>query len=535
MNRLSHSTKNGFTIVELVVVIAVIAVLTGIAVLSYGAWRKSALETQVKSDLNAAAGEMESARNFGDGYPANASAVENTIMIGGGSSDGSTYCVDGISVHDDTIKFYIDSTIASTIGAQPGTCADRTDVSPPDVPENLALVQSTQTSLLMSWSAANYAGSYTLQCATDLAYIINVVSETVNDTSAMVSNLLPLTTYHCHVRSINNAGSSAWSGSVTVDTKIESPSAPEGLTASSDSTSQITVSWPEVGLAESYTLEYATNSSFSGKQVISGITDTSREVTGLAAETTYYFRLIAVNDGGPSGTSAAISETTQSPAPSGTPTIAAAVDSPTQITIAWTAIGGATSYRVEYSTNSDFSSSTSISGITSTSQEISGLSQGARYYIRAYASSGIEVGPGNTVNPITTISTPAAPSVSVSYPGGAQNAGTGKWAKTYDGDPTSGNYYYNRASLSGSSCASGTTRYFRARMQYSSPSTWGPWTSYGTTSTIVAINVNSPWGIRFQVQSQCRTSLISSSTSSSGYGCYWPGKSGSARTSCSGF
>src|SRR5690606_21038869 len=117
----------------------------------------------------------------------------------------------------------------------------------------------------------------------------------------------------------------------------------------------------------------------------------------------------------------------------------------------------ATSYRVEYSTDSNFSSPTSISGITSTSQEISGLSQGARYYVRAYASSGIEVGPGNTVNPITTISTPSTPSVSASYPGTAQSYSSGTWARNLYGTPApgaSGGAYFNRASLSGSSCPS---------------------------------------------------------------------------------
>ena len=61
--------RNGFTIVEILVVIVVISILATISIVSYGAWKKSTAVAQVKSDLNGVASATESARTFGNGYP----------------------------------------------------------------------------------------------------------------------------------------------------------------------------------------------------------------------------------------------------------------------------------------------------------------------------------------------------------------------------------------------------------------------------------------------------------------------------------
>ena len=55
--------QNGFTIIELLVVVAVIAILATVIVVSYGGWRTSINTSVVKSDLTAAATAMENGRN----------------------------------------------------------------------------------------------------------------------------------------------------------------------------------------------------------------------------------------------------------------------------------------------------------------------------------------------------------------------------------------------------------------------------------------------------------------------------------------
>lgn len=212
-----NTSKNGFTIVELVVVIAIIGILVTITVVSYGAWHKSTLIAKVKSDLNGAVSAMESARTFNNIYPATvpSSIVSSSgVMLSGGSTDGKAYCVDGTSVEDATITYYVDST-SSSKGAQTGTCATRPNLPSPDIPSNLAIMWSTGTQVDLSWNAAANASSYTAECAFDSAFIVGLQSVTVATVTATISGLSPGSTYYCHVNATNANGTSGWTPSLS--------------------------------------------------------------------------------------------------------------------------------------------------------------------------------------------------------------------------------------------------------------------------------------------------------------------------------
>lgn len=305
------------------------------------------------------------------------------------------------------------------------------------------------------------------------------------------------------------------------------------IISSADSQTQITISWEAVDGADSYKLEYSTDETFATKTTVNDITDVTYAVDGLSSDTQYNFRLYAVNSAGESEPSDVVQESTLPTAPAGAPVLACTVNSPTQVTITWSAVSGSTSYQIDRSTASTFTSVVTTSDINDTSLIVTSLSAGTRYYFRGFANNISGQGPASSsINCITTISAPDSPSVAVSIPGAVRSASSGPWAKTYQGDPTSGNWYYASGSVSSSTCAAGTTRQQRARIQYNSPTTWGAWTSYTTSSTFYAINPNSGYGIRFQVQTRCYTSAYTSSGSSYGYGCRWRSTNS---TSCSGF
>ncbi|MBC7943505.1 prepilin-type N-terminal cleavage/methylation domain-containing protein [Candidatus Saccharibacteria bacterium] len=118
----------GFTIVELIVVIGVIGILAGITVVGYGAWRTTTTQNQLKSDLNGVASSMETARNFGDTYPATVPSTftpsSGVVLSGGGMSSGKNFCV---TATQNSLSYR--ATNYST--PRPGTCSGpgRDDIS----------------------------------------------------------------------------------------------------------------------------------------------------------------------------------------------------------------------------------------------------------------------------------------------------------------------------------------------------------------------------------------------------------------------
>ncbi len=116
--------KSAFTLIELVVVFAIIGILVTITVVSYNGWKQSTVAAQLKSDLSNVASAMENVRTFDNSYP---TTVPNTfnpskgVTLTGGSEDGKTFCVSATNSQFPTLHFYIDSTMSGQ-AAQSGVC-----------------------------------------------------------------------------------------------------------------------------------------------------------------------------------------------------------------------------------------------------------------------------------------------------------------------------------------------------------------------------------------------------------------------------
>ncbi len=74
MNR-AHTKTRGFTIVELAVVIAVIALLATVSVVGYSAWQRDIAKDVLKADLTAATAQLKSDLNWNNTYPENEEAA----------------------------------------------------------------------------------------------------------------------------------------------------------------------------------------------------------------------------------------------------------------------------------------------------------------------------------------------------------------------------------------------------------------------------------------------------------------------------
>ena len=216
--------KSGFTIVELIVVISVIAILAAITIISYGAWRTQTATNSVKSDLVNAASAMESARTFASAYPL---TIPSTFSASSGVTvnlaipDTKTFCLNGTSAVSASIQYYIDN-LTQINGATLGTCVGRILTS---VPTQVTSVTSTTVSLTIqvNWTIAspNYATSYLAQCSIDPSFITGIISNTVSGATtatATVSGATVGTTYYCRVKASNSTTASDWSSTTTVNT-----------------------------------------------------------------------------------------------------------------------------------------------------------------------------------------------------------------------------------------------------------------------------------------------------------------------------
>jgi len=120
MHRLKFGNKEGFTVVELVVVIIVIGILAAVSIIGYGSWRKQTATVQVQGDLNSVIAAMESARNFSSGYPTSVPTTSNTSgasTLTYISGDSKSFCIEAQSTQYSDVRYYVNSSQGKIITA----------------------------------------------------------------------------------------------------------------------------------------------------------------------------------------------------------------------------------------------------------------------------------------------------------------------------------------------------------------------------------------------------------------------------------
>lgn len=109
-----YAKRHGFTIVEVLVMVTIIAMLATITIFGFGSWRARTATTEVKGALTNLATSLKSEMNFNSAYP---SSVPSTYRPSDGvtityvmSSGGTVYCARGTSVAVSTVIWYISNT-----------------------------------------------------------------------------------------------------------------------------------------------------------------------------------------------------------------------------------------------------------------------------------------------------------------------------------------------------------------------------------------------------------------------------------------
>jgi fibronectin type 3 domain-containing protein len=254
-----------------------------------------------------------------------------------------------------------------------------------NAPTGVSATAQSASSIRVSWNPLSGATSYKVYYATGSASGTKILASTVTTTSYTHTGLQAGTTYYYFVVAVSGNDESDYS---SYSSAVVLPAVPSGVSATTQSTSSIRVSWNPVTGATSYKVYYATGSS-SGNKILAGTaTTTSYTHNSLQGSTTYYYFIVAVNNSGESDYSTSSSATTQIAAPAG---VAAAGQSTSSIRVSWNSVTGATSYRIYYS-DTQTGAKILLTSVTGTSYTHTGLQAGQSYYyfITAINSSGTE-------------------------------------------------------------------------------------------------------------------------------------------------
>jgi hypothetical protein len=215
----------------------------------------------------------------------------------------------------------------TSYGGSNGSCS-----AAPGAPGGLSATATSSSQINLSWGASSAGSSCTVSYnvfrSTTSGFApssSNQIASSLPGTTYADTGLTASTTYYYVVEAVDAAGSSAPSPQASAETLGGSggscttvPSAPTGLTATASSSSAIGLSWTAVTppancTISAYNLYGSTTSGFtpsSSNLIGPGLTSTSYSNTGLAASTTYYYVVEAVDADGSSTASAQASAET---------------------------------------------------------------------------------------------------------------------------------------------------------------------------------------------------------------------------------
>ncbi len=121
IRRRIRQTIDGFTIVELITTIVVIAILASITVVGYGVWRQNIAKSEVQSELKLVAAAMKNELNFKNAYPTSLPASfssSKNVTVSWAAGTTSSFCINAVSNVNSQAKYYItESTNQPTSGA----------------------------------------------------------------------------------------------------------------------------------------------------------------------------------------------------------------------------------------------------------------------------------------------------------------------------------------------------------------------------------------------------------------------------------
>lgn len=280
-----------------------------------------------------------------------------------------------------------------TVGAAP---AAFNKTSPTNAATNQAL------SVTLKWAASSGTTSYSVCYDTSNDKACSNWISTGTATSKAISGLKTNTTYYWQVKAVNSYGTTYANDASTAFWSFKTGGVPTAFnksTPAKGATKQpasVTLKWAASSGATSYSVCYDTTNDNKCSNWVSAGTATSKTISGLKANTTYYWQVKANNSFGSTyanGASTAFWYFKTGTLPGAFNKSApanGATNQPASITLKWAASSGATSYQYCYDTTNDNACSKWLSAGSATSKTITGLKASTKYYwqVRAVNANG---------------------------------------------------------------------------------------------------------------------------------------------------
>jgi fibronectin type 3 domain-containing protein/sugar lactone lactonase YvrE len=221
-------------------------------------------------------------------------------------------------------------------------------VHTPAPPESIRTSIESATKITVTWLPVAAAESYRVyrSNAQDNEYTA-MTPEPITETGYADETVSLNNDYYYKISSVNRIGEGE--KSVYAKGSVKEPDAPQGLTTAPASASSIKLAWDAVNEVTGYKVYKSITGSDGAYTEQARVTDTSWIDTGLVMNTSYYYKVEAVNGVGQTMSAFVEGEITLFTAPLN---VQATEASSTSIKVQWTAVNGAAGYKVYTSSSS---------------------------------------------------------------------------------------------------------------------------------------------------------------------------------------
>ena len=210
------------------------------------------------------------------------------------------------------------------------------EAAPLTPPTDIFATDITTTSVMLSWNAVNRAESYNI-------YKGETLLANVKETEYLVEGLTPYTEYSFVIKTVAGGNESFASEAAVVKTKDLIVGMPSNLVANVKGSSSVALTWNGAENALSYNVY---EGSANNARKIATVTMTTYTVSGLEANTPYYFAVAAVRNDQESEKTASVMAITEDLIPSAPYDLKATTFDATSIGLTWEAGQNATAYNI---------------------------------------------------------------------------------------------------------------------------------------------------------------------------------------------